>query len=189
MKVYVIGVNTAKYTMLKKIIEHLTQTYLATVEVVEWLSKKNIDTAQYDNGDFYIYVEVAPLFESGIYMTIEPDEDKKSIVEKFKAANTLLHDLLLGDSYPNVKEVHAVITSPCVTAGTGYVIGGDSLVSVDVQDIPIKKHSGKKSSLAGITVEINGEQHYISKEDFQELRELDVLLKNNNMVLKEIIVQ
>jgi hypothetical protein len=181
MKVYIIGVNIAKYTMLKKIIDHLIETYLATVDVVDWLSKKNIDAAQYENGDFYIYVEVEPLFDSGIYMTIDPDEDKKSIVAKFKEANELLRDIMV------IEPVDAVTTIDTSIIADGTI--RTDLVEDHVHDeIVIKKYTGKKSSLTGITVEINGEQHYISKEDFQELRELDTLLKNNNMVLKEIVV-
>lgn len=193
MKVYIIGANFNKYTLLKKIIDHLTTTYDAECEVVDWLSKKNLNPDAYANGDFYIYVEVEKIYDSGIYFRIEPDEQKKSIATKFAEANELLSSFVKDEEAAN----EVVDDCPFETEPVTSVAITGSSTPQNIEFLPqpaeeticIKKYTGKKSSVTGITVTINGEDHYISKEDFKELYELDNLLTKNNMVLKEIVVE
>jgi hypothetical protein len=186
MKVFIIGTNLGKYTMLKKIIDHLTKSYDAECEVVDWLTKKNLNPELYSTGDFYIYVEVEKLFDSGIYIRIEPGETSKAIALKFAEANAFLKSM--NDDC--IKE-EAVDDSPPFDMNENVleIVNANSIIAQEPELICIKKYTGKKSSVTGITVTINGEDHYISKEDFQELYELDKLLEKNNMVLKEIVVE
>lgn len=199
MKVYVVGINFSKYSLLKKMIDHLTREYEADCEVVDWLAKKYVNPEQYSNGDFYIYVEVERIFDSGIYMQILPGEAKSSIASKFAEANDLLKSFnsdcnekdTVEDDIPfeegNIK--NDIIERSIVEIDTSLIVSGTISTDLAEEYIYIKKYTGKKSSLTGITVTINGKDHYISKEDFMELRELDELLTKNNMVLKEIIVE
>ena len=206
MKVYVIGINFEKYTLLKKITDHLESTFSAELETLEWLSKKNIDIDKYRDGDVYIYVEIEPVFDTGISMRIDVDECKKSIIEKFSQLNNSLSEEksqcndtddskieTIVDSpsgtytFDRENDIHT-FTTPLIKVVANGTIRTDLVENHIPEDIRIKKYTGKKSSLQGITVEINGEQHYISKEDFQGLYDLDILLAKNDMVLKEIVV-
>jgi hypothetical protein len=201
LKAYIIGINFSKYTLLTKIESYLKDDCKFEVEYVDWLGKKNIDIAQYEDGNIYIYVEVANIYKKIPYMIIEADEAKKSIANKFKI---LLEDIeKLVNSGDNVEEDSFVSEESISTVSPDVVIENtvdnsnmeveeiieeqqDAIISIE--ELPIVVNDNKQSSLCGINVIIDGNEYYISKADFTSLYELNNMLNSHKYKLSSIVV-
>lgn len=171
MKVYIVGINFAQYTMLKKIEEYFINKLQYEVKYIEWLSKSNINTSSFEDGDIYIWVEVQPLFPCNNSMYVEKDEDKKDTLNKFSVLLKCIEKKNKSNNEEDIK------SDPVVT-DTEQRHEYKAVIS-----------DNKKSSLSGINVEIDGKEYYISKEDYDELYKLDEMLSKHGYKISSIVLE
>lgn len=180
MKIYIIGIDFGikVYSILHtKIIPYLKENFNADIQYVEWLSKKDLSIDDYNDGDAYVYVGIEEIYENKISFKIFPSDSKKEIVSKFS--------IFLED----INSISAKLDSDVDKTSEYEHVDSEEKYNNDLCEYKISKYEGSKSSLVGIKILINNEEHYISKEDFVELYKLDEMLKVNNISITEIVVE
>lgn len=182
MKIYVIGIDfdLKNYSILhKKIIPYLENNYSATIEYVDWLTKKDINISNYEDGDAYIYVGIDNVFNSFSQneIIIVPSDTKNEIANKFSS---------FIEKFFTKKELSQENIKSEENSNSSNNINESQECKCNYNII---KYDGEKSSLVGVKIIINDEEHFVSKEDFIELYKLEEMLTKNGIKISDIVVE
>lgn len=161
MKIYIVGINFNKYSLLSKMEQLLKNDYNADVEYIDWLGKKKFNKDSISDGNGYIYVEIENLFDTKPFMCIVADEVKKSIATKF--ASFIEEIPAVEEKIESVQD-EIVVEEPIAQDSE---VEYNEAINSDIDStltVPIITQEVKKSCLAGINVEIDGKEYYIPKD-------------------------
>jgi hypothetical protein len=180
MKFYIIGTNFDKYTILKSITKYIINELKLELEIINWFSKSDIDITKFTYDDIFIYVEIDKLFDSRHFMNIVKIDTKKFIsiefgklVDKIKCTNSSTAEVV--NDTDDARDT---------------ILSTKDIININNIDIPVtNKQDSNVSSLVGINVEINNQICFISRDDFIELSNLDIMLTKHGYKITEIIVE
>lgn len=184
MKAYIIGTNLDSYTILKKFQEYLIGDGIE-VNLIEWLSKKEIDIENLSDADIYIWVEINELVISSLSFRIERGESKQDTINKFLSLLKEIKHFKANQQVTNLEpqeEAQEKVDNEIVQNNLDTVTGSDQY------EIVVNKEK-KKSSLVGVNIVIEGKEYYISKDEYEELYKLDDMLSKHGYKISSVVVE